>query len=138
MSVLDDIISTGKNVVTTAGKKTDEAVRFSKLKIRESQVNSDIKAKFEKLGSLVYSMEKSGEKDPEAYRALITELDSCYAELSEIDDKMNELKNEVVCPKCGAKTKNENLYCPKCGEKLPVKKTEETVAEAKAEDKKED
>ena len=125
MSVLDDIINTGKNVVTTAGKKTDEAVRFSKLKIKQSQINGDIKAKFEKLGSLIYSMEKSEEKDNDAYNALVAELDACYASLKEIDEQLNELKNEVVCPKCGAKTKNENAYCPKCGEKLPVKKAEE-------------
>lgn len=41
MSFLDDVISTGKNVVSAAGKKTDEAVRFSKLKIKESQLNGD-------------------------------------------------------------------------------------------------
>lgn len=125
MSILDDVINTGKNVVSTAGKKTDEAVRFSKLKIKESQINGDIKAKFEKLGSLIYSMEKSGEKDNDAYNALVAELDACYASLKEIDEQLNELKNEVVCPKCGAKTKNDNAYCPKCGEKLPVKKVEE-------------
>ncbi len=139
MSVLDDIINTGKNVVTTAGKKTDEAVRFSKLKIKESQINGDIKAKFEKLGSLIYSMEKSGEKDSEAFNALVSELDACYASLADIDDKLNELRNEVVCPKCGAKTKNDNSYCPKCGEKLPVKKVEEAAEKTEiVEEKKDD
>ena len=35
------------------------------------------------------------------------------------------MKNVVACPKCGAKTKNDNAYCPKCGAKLPEKKVEE-------------
>jgi len=69
MSFLDDVISTGKNVVSAAGKKTDEAVRFSKLKIKESQLNGDIKNKFEKLGALIYQMAKSGEKDNEQFDA---------------------------------------------------------------------
>ena len=33
MSFFDDVINTTKNAAQTAGKKTDEAVRFTKLKI---------------------------------------------------------------------------------------------------------
>ena len=119
MSFLDDVISTGKNVVSAAGKKTDEAVRFSKLKIRESQLNGDIKSKFEKLGALIYQMAKSGEKDNEQFDALMAEIDSCYDELADIDKQYDELRNEVTCPGCGAKSKIDNSYCPKCGAKLP-------------------
>ena len=37
MSFLDGVINTTKSAAATAGKKTDEAVRFTKLKIKESQ-----------------------------------------------------------------------------------------------------
>ncbi|MBD5130193.1 MAG: hypothetical protein HDT43_09750 [Ruminococcaceae bacterium] len=121
MSFLDDVISTGKNVVSAAGKKTDEAVRFSKLKIKESQLNGDIKNKFEKLGALIYQMAKSGEKDNEQFDAYISEIDGCYEELAEIERSFDELRNEVTCPGCGAKCKDENSFCPKCGSKLPEK-----------------
>lgn len=124
MSFLDDVISTGKNVVSAAGKKTDEAVRFSKLKIKESQLNGDIRNKFEKLGSLIYQMAKSGEKDSEQFDALVTELDDCYAQLEEIGKQFDELRNEVTCPSCGAKSKLDNSYCPKCGAKLPERPAE--------------
>ncbi len=119
MSFLDDVISTGKNVVSAAGKKTDEAVRFSKLKIRESQLNGDIKSKFEKLGALIYQMAKSGEKDNEQFDALMAEIDGCYGELADIDKQYDELRNEVTCTGCGEKCKLDNNYCPKCGAKLP-------------------
>lgn len=121
MSFLDDVISTGKNVVSAAGKKTDEAVRFSKLKIKESQLNGDIKSKFEKLGALIYQMAKSGEKDNEQFDAYIAEIDGCYDELADIEKQFDELRNEVTCPGCGAKCKDENSFCPKCGAKLPEK-----------------
>ena len=39
MSFFDDVINTTKNAAQTAGKKTDEAVRFTKLKIKESQTS---------------------------------------------------------------------------------------------------
>ncbi|MBD5384590.1 MAG: hypothetical protein HDR72_06290 [Ruminococcaceae bacterium] len=137
MSFLDDVISTGKNVVSAAGKKTDEAVRFSKLKIKESQLNGDIKSKFEKLGALIYQMAKSGEKDNEQFDAFIAEIDGCYDELADIEKQFDELRNEVTCPGCGAKCKDENSFCPKCGAKLPEKPVPE-VTEDKIDETKDD
>ena len=132
MSFLDDVISTGKNVVSTAGTMGKEAVNFSKLKIRESQLNGEIKAKYEKLGEMIYEMAKSGEKNNEAFDAMVAEIDANFAELADIDKQVDELKNLVTCTKCGAKTSKENSFCPKCGEKLPEKPAEE-AAEDKAE-----
>lgn len=130
MSFLDDVINTTKSVAATAGKKTDNAVQFSKLKIKEAQINGDIKTKFEKLGALIYQMAKADEKSGEEFDALIAEIDECYDKLSEIDNRIDELKNEVTCPACGAKTKNENAFCPKCGAKLPERKAEQPAETA--------
>lgn len=138
MSFLDNVISTGKNVVSTAGKKTDEAVRFSKLKIKESQLNGDIKNKFEKLGALIYQMAKSGEKDNEQFDAFIAEIDGCYEELSSIEKQFDELRNQTTCPGCGAKCKDENAYCPKCGTKLPEKPAAEAAEETSETDESND
>lgn len=121
MSFLDDVINTTKTVAATAGKKTDEAVQLSKLKLKAVQVNSEIKGKYEKLGALIYQMAKSDEKHNEEFDLIIADIDDCYAKLAEIEEKTDELKQEISCPVCGVKTKNDNAYCPKCGEKLPVK-----------------
>ncbi len=134
MSFIDDVINTTKSVAATAGKKTDEAVQFSKLKIKEAQLTGDVKSKFEKLGEMVYQMAKSGEKSNEEFDALIAELDECYEKLEEIDAKFDELKKEVTCPGCGAKTKRENNYCPKCGAKLPEPPAPETKEPAEEEE----
>ncbi len=131
MGFLEDVISTGKNVVSTAGKMTDEAVKLSKLKIKQTQINSEIRGKFEKLGEMIYQMKKSGEQDNAAFDEAVSAIDESYARLDEISKQIDELKNQVACPKCGAKTKDENLFCPKCGAKLPEKpaETEEKPAE---------
>ena len=126
MGFLEDVISTGKNVVTTAGKMTDEAVKLSKIKIKQTQINSEIRNKFEKLGEMIYQMKKSGEQDSAAFDEAITAIDECYAQLDEIGKQIDELKNQVTCPKCGVKTKDENAFCPKCGAKLPEKAVVET------------
>ena len=135
MGFLDDVISTTKSVAATAGKKTDEAVQFSKLKVKKAQLNSDIKNKFETLGSMIYQMAKADEKDNEAFDALVAEIDELYAKLDEVEAKLDELKNEVACPGCGAKTKNDNSFCPKCGTKLPERPVATEVAEEKVEEK---
>ncbi len=131
MGFLDDLISTTKNVAATAGKKTDEAVQLSKLKIKESQTNNDIKRKYEKLGEMVYQMAKTDTKDDNAFALMVGEIDDCFAKLDEISENIDRLKGEVVCPGCGKKTKDENAYCPSCGTKLPVREEPaEPAAEA--------
>lgn len=146
MGFLDELISTTKNVAASAGKKTDEAVKISKLKIKKSQISGDIKAKNEKLGATMYQMAKSGEKDNEAFDAAVAELDACYEALADVNKQLDELNGMLSCTSCGAKTKNDNSFCPKCGTKLPVievavpaeeaaeEKTEE-AAEAPVEEK---
>ncbi len=134
MSFLDDVISTTKNVAEKAGKKTDEAVKFSKLKIKKAQINGDIKTKFERLGAMIYQMAKADEKNNEEFDNAIAEIDECYVKLAEVEKQLDELNNEVTCTSCGAKTKNDNCFCPKCGTKLPVPEVKE---EAPAEEAKE-
>lgn len=132
MSFVDNVINTTKNVAATAGKKTDEAIRISKLKMKKSQLNSDIKNKYEKLGALVYEMAKSGEKETEAFDALIGEIDAANNELDDISKQLDELRGKVTCTACGVKTDNDNAFCPKCGAKLPerpVAEVEEPIVE---------
>ena len=131
MGFFDELLTTTKSVASTAGKKTDEAVKISKLKVKKAQIKSDIKAKQEKLGALVYQMAKADEKDGEAFDAAIAEIDAGYEALLEINKQLDELAGAVTCENCGAKTKNDNNYCPKCGTKLPVVEIKE---EAPAED----
>lgn len=127
MSFLDGVINTTKSAAATAGKKTDEAVRFTKLKIKESQTTGDIKARFEKLGQMAYEMNKSQNADVALFDAEIAEIDKLYEKLAEINLLLDDLRQEVTCTKCGAKTKKDNSFCPKCGAKLPEKPVEEAA-----------
>ena len=121
MSFFDDVINTTKNAAQTAGKKTDEAVRFTKLKIKESQTSSDIKAHFEKLGQMAYEMKKAENPDAALFDAEIEEIDKLYEKLSEINLLLDDLRQEVTCTACGAKTTSDNSFCPKGGAKRPEK-----------------
>ncbi len=148
MSFFEDVINTTKSAAATAGKKTDEAVRFTKLKIKESQTTGDIKAHFEKLGQMAYEMQKSENPDSNLFDAEVEEIDKLYEKLSEINLLLDDLRQEVTCTECGAKTKSDNSFCPKCGAKLPEKSvpkedeevilSEDVVAQPEEEKKKDE
>lgn len=131
MSFFDDVINTTKSAASTVGKKTDEVVTLTKLKTKRSQVNGDIKSHFEKLGQMSYEMKKAESADAAVFEAEVAEIDALYAKLAEIDLMLDEVRQEVTCTACGAKTKNDNSFCPKCGAKLPVKPAAEVVPEEK-------
>lgn len=138
MSFFDDVINTTKSAAATAGKKTDEVVKITKLKTKKSQINGDIKAHFEKLGQMSYEMKKSEKADAAAFEAVVAEIDALYDKLAEIEVMLDDLRQIVTCTACGAKTKNDNSFCPKCGTKLPVKAAEEEPAEDAVTDSKEE
>ena len=148
MSLFEDGINTTISAAATAGKKTDEAVRFTKLKIKESQTTGDIKAHFEKLGQMAYEMQKSENPDSNLFDAEVEEIDKLYEKLSEINLLLDDLRQEVTCTECGAKTKSDNSFCPKCGAKLPemavpkedeeVILSEDVVAQPEEEEKKDE
>lgn len=129
MGFFEDVINTTKSAAATAGKKTDEAVKFTRLKIKESQTTGDIKAHFEKLGQMAYEMKKAENPDSATFDAEIEEIDKLYEALADINLQLDDLRQEVTCTVCGAKTKSDNAFCPKCGAKLPVKPAPEEKEE---------
>ena len=78
----------------------------------------------------------------------ITERRCRYEKLSEINLLLDDLRQEVTCTECGAKTKSDNSFCPKCGAKLPEKSvpkedeevilSEDVVAQPEEEKKKDE
>ena len=64
MSFFDEFLSTTKSVASTAGKKGDDAVKFSKLKLKAAQINSEIKDKYKIVGSALPILVKKIGMDP--------------------------------------------------------------------------
>ena len=70
---------------------------------------------------MAYEMKKAENPDAALFDAEIEEIDKLYEKLSEINLLLDDLRQEVTCIACGAKTKSDNAFCPKCGAKLPEK-----------------
>ena len=97
-SLLDKAIS----VANVAGKKTEEMVEASKLKLQEVSVNADLQDCYEKIGSLVYRSKKSGEDNEQAIDQLVEQADVLLEQLAQLQSKREEIKKMKKCPNCGA------------------------------------
>ncbi len=134
-NVLDDLITSAKNLVDIAGKKTDNVVEVSKLKYQCVQMTAELKALYEKLGNAVYTMVKSDFNNKELMDSLIEEIDSLKAKIDEVNLQIAERKNIRICPACGSRNEKDASYCSKCGNKFgPAPAAEEAPAEEPAEE----
>lgn len=118
--MFEDVFGKAKKAANVAGKKTEELVEISKLKFSAMQINTDIKALYEKLGNAVYSMKKANYENPELVDGLVEEIDDKRKELKDIHDEIAVLQKAKECPCCQTKNPKDAYYCQKCGSKLPV------------------
>ena len=116
-STFDDILESVKEFAEAAGRKTNEIVDVSKLKIELSGINSSIKKSLENLGAITYNAAKNG-TDSAVIDSVIEELDELYAKRDECKAKINAAKRMRKCAACGAANNAAAAYCNVCGEKL--------------------
>ena len=109
-SLLDKAIS----VANVAGKKTEEMVEASKLKLQEVSVNADLQDCYEKIGSLVYRSKKSGEDNEQAIDQLVEQADVLLEQLAQLQSKREEIKKMKKCPNCGASCSVDSHFCSRC------------------------
>ena len=110
-SLLDKAIS----VANVAGKKTEEMVEASKLKIQEVSVNADLANCYEKIGSLVYSSKKFGADNEKEIAQLIAQADELLEQLAQLQAKREEIRKVRKCPNCGASCATDAHFCSRCG-----------------------
>jgi hypothetical protein len=94
--LLDDVILKAKEVADIAGKKTNEAIEFGKLKYKAKSTAWDIEKAHAKLGAIVYESKKSGEDFGDAVKLAIDELDVLNAKLDDLEERIAAMKVDPV------------------------------------------
>ena len=115
MGIMDNFWTTAKSAIDFAGEKTETAIEISKLKMRESQVNSDIRKGYEKIGNLVYNSTKKQMNSDDLVRVCIADIDRLLAELTEIRQQLCKLRKQIKCAKCGMMNPHTATFCSRCG-----------------------
>ncbi|HIZ56179.1 MAG TPA: zinc ribbon domain-containing protein [Firmicutes bacterium] len=118
MSLLNDVIDVVKDATGSVGKKADQVIGISKVKMKTVRINSDLRAVYEKLGSAVYHMQKQKYVNEELIASMTEEIDELLYQLSEANEELGKLKNVRVCSCCGASNPGDSMYCAKCGNQI--------------------
>lgn len=118
MYMFDEVVEKAKGAMYVAGKKTGELVEVSKLKLKCVQLNGEIKDRYEKMGSAVYNMRKHGYENSELISSISAEIDDLLKQLDEVSQKVENIKNIIICSSCGKKNPNTSYYCSKCGNRI--------------------
>lgn len=125
MSKLDELILKAKDLAGVAGSKTQEVVELTKLHLQVTQLKSDIDANYQKLGEIVFELNKAGTQNDELIHMCVSEIQSQLDELAALNHKIDEMKNVVKCPQCMAANPVGALYCARCGFSLKAQASEQ-------------
>lgn len=107
-----------KRSVSTTAKKakrfSENTFETAKLKLKLSDIKSDINERYTKIGKLVYESNEDSDYTGEIEK-LCAEISELKASMAEINDVLDELSNSKMCPGCDSNVKKEFEFCPKCG-----------------------
>lgn len=135
MNDFNAILGKMKSWANAAGKKTEEVVETSKLKLQIVSLNGDISKAYEELGALVYHAAKNNETVGEEMDAVMEKIDELLVKLAELESKVTEIKKERICGNCGAACPVDAHFCSRCGvileamEEDEAEEAEESCAE---------
>ncbi|MGN0173439.1 MAG: hypothetical protein ACI39F_03265 [Acutalibacteraceae bacterium] len=118
MGFFEDAVVKAKDAFDVAAKKTNEVVSLQKLKIKVSQVNSDLSKDFETLGRLYFESVKDSDEEVKDFKEIIESIEGRFTELEDLEAQIDAQKKNKVCKKCNFKNPEEAVFCAKCGEKL--------------------
>ena len=118
MSCFDDFYAVAKDALETAGKKTEEAVEFSKLKLSVAGINSDLAKAYQRLGTVVYDMTKNDLHESALVDRCISEIDVLKSQKQQAEAELNARRKNVTCPNCGASCSKAAAFCSNCGTAL--------------------
>lgn len=112
------------DIAQSAVEKGKELTEAAKILLAIKAGKDKIKAAQQRLGQYVADNRLLASDDTVA--ALYEELDGYEKEIAEGEDRLRALKNQAVCPQCGAVVPAQQIFCDKCGTPIPKAAPQET------------
>lgn len=129
MEIFSEIKSKVTETAKSAIKKSNEIVEITKLNIAIGDAQNDINKVLKDIGKIIYDAYKDGDLFNEEIADKCTKIDSKAEEISEMRQKLSELKKVQVCPECGKENEYDAFYCSYCGHKMAKEQTVENEEE---------
>ncbi len=118
MAKLNNIMQQVKVFANAAGKKTEKAVEISKLKLKSIQLNALVQSTYERIGALEYEQERHSADNKEMIGDCMREVDRLLEESAQINRRLSEFTNGILCAQCNTLNRAEYTYCSACGASL--------------------
>ena len=110
------VSKTTKDVVKVSG----DAVEFTKLKLKISEINDKIEKAYTEIGKEMYKSSVDEQVDAELVEQKCEFITNLKLECSKLEDELALLTNKKICPNCDFKNNSDSVFCSKCGEKFDV------------------
>lgn len=119
MEFFDKLGKKATEAYKVTADKTGKLAKEAKLRVKISDLKTQIKDIYKEIGEKVYEKYKKDEQinvkiDLEGE---LTKIDVLNAEIENNLNVCLELKDKKVCPKCSAEIGKDVKFCPICGEK---------------------
>ncbi len=110
----NDIIEKVRSIVSSTTKKavkfSNDAIDYTKIKLKISDLKSTLDEKYAKIGLAVYEG-----KDDDEIETICDEITALRDDIEELKLKLSEFKNQKTCPVCNSVCEKEDEFCRKCG-----------------------
>lgn len=120
MNDFNAILGKMKSWANAAGKKTEEVVESSKLKLQIVSLNGELSKAYEALGKMIFHAAKNNETVGEEMDEAMDKIDELLEKLAELEGKVGEIKKSRTCGNCGAVCAQDAQFCSRCGVILSV------------------
>lgn len=118
MGFFEDAISKTKEVFNVACQKTGEIVTTEKQKFSVTSLKSKREKDFADLGRIYFDMVKDADDIDDETRNLVDAIIEKNEEIARLNDDIQNTKNKLICPYCGANIDMKSSFCNICGKKL--------------------
>ena len=96
--------------------KLEEQQAIARLKAQKAEAENQIRNTYTAIGEMYYQQHKDdAENSMESQFQLIAQAEE---RIAQYEQQLKAIKNENICPNCGAAISKEALFCPNCGTKV--------------------
>ena len=118
MEFFDKLGKKASEAYKMTADKTGKIAKETKMKLKISELKSQINDIYEEIGKKVYENHVREEISiTNEIEEKCTEIDALSDEIESLLKQCLELKDKKQCPKCYAEIEKNVKFCPNCGEK---------------------
>ncbi len=120
MDFFDNALDKAKEAIDIVSKKTSEVVNTQKQKFDIATLINKRAKDFEQLGEIYYNLIKDTEIPDKKTKALIEAIITKNNEIYKLEEEINSVKFQKICPNCQSNISKTAVYCSSCGTKLEI------------------